>query len=57
MNKQEAKNLIVNTFENPFDESHFTFFVKNLLNNIDESKRKDWHGKIIPDSFSYYISY
>jgi len=38
MNKLEAKNLIVNTFEKPFNEGQFIYFIKNLLNNLDESK-------------------
>jgi hypothetical protein len=32
MNKLEAKNLIVNTFERPFNEVQFTYFIKSLLN-------------------------
>ncbi|MBU1680405.1 MAG: class I SAM-dependent DNA methyltransferase, partial [Bacteroidetes bacterium] len=52
MNKLEAKNLIVNTFEKPFNEGQFTYFVKNLLNNLDESKRKEYRGQYVPDAFS-----
>ncbi|KAF0152212.1 MAG: hypothetical protein FD143_1309 [Ignavibacteria bacterium] len=52
MNKQEAKNLIVNTFEKPFNEVQFTYFIKNLLNDLDESKRKEYRGQYVPDSFS-----
>lgn len=52
MNKLEAKNLIVNTFEKPFDETQFTYFIKNLLNNLDESKRKEYRGQFVPESFS-----
>ncbi len=52
MNKLEAKNLIVNTFEKPFNEAQFTLFIKNLLNNLDESKRKEYRGQYVPESFS-----
>lgn len=51
MNKLEAKNLVFNTFENTFDETRFTYFIKNLLNNLDESKSKTWAGNYIPESF------
>jgi hypothetical protein len=51
MNKLEAKNLVVNTFEKPFDESQFTYFIKNLLNSLDESKSQTWTGNYIPESF------
>lgn len=51
MNSQEAKNLIIATFEKSFDESRFLIFIKNLLNNLDESKRESYRGNYIPDSF------
>lgn len=55
MNRQEAKNLVFNTFEKHFDESQFTRFIKDLLNNLDEAKRKEYRGNIIPDSFDENI--
>ncbi|MDF1612890.1 Eco57I restriction-modification methylase domain-containing protein [Stygiobacter electus] len=51
MTKPEAKNLVAKTFEDSFDESRFTYFVKNLLNNLDESKTKTWTGNYIPEAF------
>ncbi|MDP3831555.1 MAG: hypothetical protein Q8Q47_09810, partial [Ignavibacteriaceae bacterium] len=56
MNKLEAKNLIFKTFENPFNEAQFIFFIKNLLNDLDESKSKDYRGNLIPDAFSDAVS-
>lgn len=38
MDKQQATGIIRDTFENPFDKEKFTFFIRNLLNTIDESK-------------------
>ncbi|MBC8526142.1 MAG: Eco57I restriction-modification methylase domain-containing protein [Candidatus Cloacimonetes bacterium] len=32
MNKTEAKNLIINTFEKPFEKEQFVNFIMNLLN-------------------------
>lgn len=57
MNKLEAKNLVFNTFEKTFDESRFTYFVRNLLNNFDESKSQTWAGNYIPESFRNSIKY
>ncbi len=51
MNKLEAKNLVAKTFEKSFDESRFTYFIRNLLNNLDESKSQTWAGNYIPESF------
>lgn len=57
MNKLEAKNLVFNTFEKSFDASQFTYFVKNLLNNLDESKSQTWSGNYIPESFHNAIKF
>jgi hypothetical protein len=46
MNKQQAQELIKETFESPFDKVRFTNFMKNLLNRIDESKAFHAHGYV-----------
>lgn len=51
MNKLEAKNIVAKTFEKSFDESRFIYFVRNLLNSLDESKSQTWAGNYIPESF------
>jgi hypothetical protein len=38
MDKQQARQLIKDTFEHTFDKGRFTTFIKNFLNSIDESK-------------------
>jgi len=38
MDKSFYKTLITDTFEKSFDKERFLFFIKNLLNDIDESK-------------------
>lgn len=38
MDKQQAQELVSNTLQNDFDKDRFIYFVKNLLNHIDESK-------------------
>jgi len=35
MDKQQAQQIIQETFENSFDKSRFTGFVRNLLNHIE----------------------
>ena len=37
MNKEQAKQLIQETFENPFDKGRFSKFIRNLFNEVDES--------------------
>ena len=38
MDKESAKKLIKNTFQNSFDKEKFIFFIKNLFNQYDKSK-------------------
>ncbi len=38
MDKESAKKLITSTFQNSFDKARFIYFIKNLLNQYDESK-------------------
>ncbi len=52
MDRQEAVRLIEETFNKPFDEWQFRYFVKNLLNEIDESKSFENHGAYIKNAFS-----
>jgi len=54
MDKQQAQEIIKNTFERPFNKSGFTGFVKNLLNRIDDAPFT-YQGKYIPDAYKQYI--
>ncbi|MFZ2397765.1 MAG: hypothetical protein WAW31_03680, partial [Smithella sp.] len=54
MDKQQAKDLVKSTLENQFDKVKFTFFVKNLLNKIDESKAFHARG-YVPESYKKYV--
>jgi len=38
MNREQAKKLIIETFENPFDKGKFINFINNLLKTYDRSK-------------------
>jgi hypothetical protein len=54
MDKQQAQTIIKTTFENPFNKDRFTGFVKNLLNQIDDSQFA-YYGKFIPDAYKPFI--
>lgn len=56
MDKQQAKQIIQETFENPFDKGGFTRFIKDLLNHIEEDRISPRHGQFIPDAYKPYIS-
>ena len=55
MDKESARRLIKDTFQNPFDKNRFIYFIKNILNRYDGSKTFRLHGCYIPDSFKDYI--
>ena len=55
MNREQAKALIRNVFENKFNKDTFVVFIKNLLNEI-EDKRFIYQGNYIPDAFKPYIT-
>src|SRR3990172_9036840 len=54
MDKQQAKYLIQNTFENSFEKERFTSFVRNLLNRIEEAPFT-YQGQFISDAYKTYI--
>ena len=37
MDKQQAQEIIRETFENPFDKDRFARFIRDLLNKINEA--------------------
>ncbi len=50
MDKQQAKNIIQETFEKPFDKERFIGFVKNLLNQIEDATFT-YQGNYIRDAY------
>ena len=54
MDKQQARKIIKETFENPFDKDRFTGFVRNLLNHIEDAPFI-YQGNYIPEKFRQYI--
>ena len=55
MNKQQAQQLIQDTFEAPFDKGRFSGFARNLLNHIEYAPFT-YQGNYIPDSFENFVS-
>lgn len=55
MDKLQARHIVEETFEGPFDKGQFTNFIKNLLNNVQDAPFT-YQGNIIPDSFKPYVS-
>lgn len=55
MDKQQARNLIKETFENPFDKERFVLLSKDLLNRIEDASFT-YQGQYIPDAYKTYIS-
>ena len=54
MDKQQAQQIIEDTFESSFDEAKFTNFIKNLLNSIDDAPFT-YQGNYIPDAYKQSI--
>jgi hypothetical protein len=54
MNKQQAQQIIKETFETSFDKDRFTRFVRNLLNHIEDAPFT-YQGKYIPEAYRQYI--
>lgn len=58
MDIQQAKDIVKNTFEKPFDKNQYIYFCKNLLNSYDESKafNQPLTGQYIKESYRGFIS-
>ncbi len=54
MDKQQARNLIKETFENSFDKEKFACFIKNLLSRVEEATFT-YQGQFIPEAYRQYI--
>ncbi|SHK36233.1 Eco57I restriction-modification methylase domain-containing protein [Thermocrinis minervae] len=54
MDKEQAKKIVRETFEKPFDRDRYVRFLKNLLKSF-EDKPFVYQGNYIPDPFKQYI--
>jgi len=56
MEKTIATRLLTETLQNPFDEAKFRQFVRNLVNDLDESKAfKPIQGNYIKDAYKQQV--
>jgi len=55
VNREQARQLIKDTFEATFNKEKFIIFIKDLLNKIEEFTFT-YRGNFIPDAFEQYIS-
>src|SRR5689334_12815267 len=53
MNREQARNLVQQTFTHQFDKARFLYFLKNLLNHIDESKAAS--SQSVKDAFKNHV--
>ncbi|HRS06082.1 MAG TPA: N-6 DNA methylase [Candidatus Ratteibacteria bacterium] len=54
MDKNQARQLVKEVFENPFDRNLFYRFTKELLNHFDDAPFI-YRGNFIPDAYKEYI--
>ena len=55
MDREQAKNLIKDTFEQHFNKNKFYVFIKNLLNYIEDA-HFTYRGNYIPAPFKQHVS-
>jgi type I restriction-modification system DNA methylase subunit len=56
MNRDQARDFVVQTFTQAFDKGRFGTFAVNVLNRIDESKANEWNSQHIKDGFKEHVS-
>ena len=56
MDKLSARNLVRDTFQNPFDKDQFSHFIKELLNHVEVDDKRPYQGNFIPVPYRPYIS-
>jgi len=55
MTKDQAKQLVRETFTKRFHRDQFRRFIKELVNRYDESKAASWNKQYIPDAFKEHV--
>lgn len=55
MDKLSAIILIKDTLQNSFNKEQFLYFIKNLLNHVEETPTTIYRGNLIPDAYKSYI--
>ncbi len=59
MNPELARKTIVETFRQKFDDARFLYFIRNLVNHLDESedRKKTWTKQFIKAAFQDYVNH
>ncbi len=56
MDKAQAQSIVHQTLQNDFDKAKFLYFIKNLLNSVDETKAiQRLSGNYIKEAFRSYV--
>src|SRR5271157_2901898 len=55
MNRDQARQLVRETFTHGFKRDQFRLFIKELVNRYDDSKAQVWTKQYIPDAFKEHI--
>ncbi len=55
MNPELARKTIVETFRQEFNDARFLYFIRNLVNHLDESKKQTWTWK--KAAFEDYVNH
>ncbi|MGA2623116.1 MAG: hypothetical protein ABSF91_04620 [Bacteroidota bacterium] len=55
MDKEQAVDLIRQTFPKAFDKTRFHNFAVNVLNHLDESKAQHWSNQYVKDAFKGHV--
>lgn len=54
MTNDQARKLISDTFQKPYDKGRFSNFARNLLNHVEDASFT-YKGNLIPDAYDPYI--
>jgi len=57
MNLEQARDCVEKTFRHKFDEDRFLFFIRNLVNHLDETKRAQFSGNYIKRAFAEQVGH
>jgi len=55
MTRDQARQLVRETFTHAFQKEQFRRFIKELVNRYDESKAASWNRQYIPDAFKEHV--
>ena len=56
MNRDQARQLVRDTFTEKFDKGQFTTFIGNLLNDIDRGKAFSCNSRYVKDAFKPHVN-